>query len=40
MDRPGLSVQEAAVELRLAANSVSTLVRALVDQGLVDRAGC
>jgi DNA-binding MarR family transcriptional regulator len=36
-ERPGLSVVGAAEELRLAANSVSTLVRTLVDEGLVDR---
>jgi DNA-binding MarR family transcriptional regulator len=36
-DRPGLSVQQAAGELRLAANSVSTLVRALMDQGMLER---
>lgn len=36
-ERPGLSVQQAAGELHLAANSVSTLVRALVDQGMLER---
>jgi DNA-binding MarR family transcriptional regulator len=33
--RPGLRVGEAAVALRLAPNTVSTLVRRLVDQGLL-----
>ena len=36
--RPGLRVQDAAAELRLAPNTVSTLVRRLVDAGLVRRA--
>jgi DNA-binding MarR family transcriptional regulator len=36
--RPGVSVAEAAAELRLAANSVSTLVRQLVDAGLLVRS--
>ena len=35
--RPGLRVQDAAVELRLAPNTVSTLVHRLVDAGLVRR---
>jgi DNA-binding MarR family transcriptional regulator len=35
--RPGISVGEAAEELRLAANTVSTLVRQLVDAGLLLR---
>jgi DNA-binding MarR family transcriptional regulator len=35
--RPGISVGEAADELGLAANTVSTLVRQLVDAGLVLR---
>ena len=37
--RPGLSVNQVADELNLAPNSVSTLVRQLVDAGLVVR-GC
>jgi DNA-binding MarR family transcriptional regulator len=36
--RPGLSVNEAAEELRLAPNTVSTLVRQLTDQNLVIRS--
>ncbi len=35
--RPGLRVQDAAAELRLAPNTVSTLVHRLVDAGLVER---
>src|SRR5215471_17672170 len=35
--RPGISVGEAAEELRLAANTVSTLVRQLCDAGLLER---
>ncbi len=35
--RPGLSVADAAQELRLAANTVSTLVRQLTDTGLLVR---
>jgi DNA-binding MarR family transcriptional regulator len=35
--RVGISVGEAAEELRLAANTVSTLVRQLVDAGLLQR---
>ena len=35
--RPGTSVAEAAAELGLAANTVSTLVRQLTDQGLLRR---
>jgi DNA-binding MarR family transcriptional regulator len=35
--RPGVSVTEAAVELRLAANTVSTLVRQLTQAGLLAR---
>ena len=35
--RPGLSVAQAAEELRLAANTVSTLVRQLTDAGLMIR---
>jgi len=35
--RPGLSVTQAAEELRLAPNSVSTLVRQLTDAGLLVR---
>jgi DNA-binding MarR family transcriptional regulator len=34
---PGVSVAEAAAELRLAANTVSTLVRQLTDAGLLVR---
>jgi DNA-binding MarR family transcriptional regulator len=34
---PGVSVAEAAKELRLAPNTVSTLVRQLVDQGMLVR---
>jgi DNA-binding CsgD family transcriptional regulator len=37
--RPGLSVSQVADELNLAPNTVSTLVRQLVDAGLVVR-GC
>jgi DNA-binding MarR family transcriptional regulator len=36
--QPGLTVAEAAHELRLAANTVSTLVGQLVDAGFVERA--
>ncbi|HEV8277569.1 MAG TPA: MarR family transcriptional regulator [Streptosporangiaceae bacterium] len=36
-DRPGIRVAEAAVELRLAPNTVSTLVGRLSDQGLLAR---
>jgi DNA-binding MarR family transcriptional regulator len=36
--QPGLTVAEAAAELRLAANTVSTLVGQLVDAGFVVRA--
>ena len=35
--RPGISVREVAEELNLAPNTVSTLVRQLVDAGLVVR---
>jgi DNA-binding MarR family transcriptional regulator len=35
--RPGVSVAEAAAELRLAANTVSTLVRQLTGAGLLVR---
>ncbi|MFI5735397.1 MarR family winged helix-turn-helix transcriptional regulator [Kribbella sp. NPDC051587] len=35
---PGISVAEAATELGLAANTISTLVRQLTDQGLLQRA--
>ena len=35
--QPGVSVAEAAGELRLAANTVSTLVRQLTDAGLLVR---
>lgn len=35
--RPGISVAQAAEELRLAPNTVSTLVRQLSDAGLVSR---
>ena len=35
--RPGISVGDAAEELGLAANTVSTLVRQLVDAGLLRR---
>jgi DNA-binding MarR family transcriptional regulator len=35
--RPGISVAEAARELRLAANTVSTLVRELSDRGMLMR---
>jgi DNA-binding MarR family transcriptional regulator len=35
--RPGISVAEAAAELRLAANTVSTLVRQLTDASLLVR---
>jgi DNA-binding MarR family transcriptional regulator len=35
--RPGLSVAEAAHELRLAANSVSTMVSQLAADGLISR---
>ncbi|MGW2371785.1 MarR family winged helix-turn-helix transcriptional regulator [Kitasatospora sp. NPDC001683] len=37
MDSPGLRVREAAEELCLAGNSVSTLVNQLVAQGLLRR---
>jgi DNA-binding MarR family transcriptional regulator len=36
--RPGLRVQDAAVELGVASNSVSTLVKQLTRTGLVQRA--
>ncbi|MGP7997174.1 MAG: MarR family winged helix-turn-helix transcriptional regulator [Streptosporangiaceae bacterium] len=36
--RPGIGVAEAAQELRLAPNTVSTLVGRLVDQDLLSRA--
>lgn len=36
--RPGISVAQAAEELRLAPNTVSTLVRQLSDAGLVTRS--
>jgi DNA-binding MarR family transcriptional regulator len=36
-DRPGLRVQEAAGALRLAPNTVSTLVNRLVAAGLLER---
>jgi DNA-binding MarR family transcriptional regulator len=36
-DRPGITVAEAARELRLAPNTVSTLVGRLADQGLLGR---
>ena len=39
-DRPGLRVQEAAGALRLAPNTVSTLVNRLVAAGLVRRERC
>jgi DNA-binding MarR family transcriptional regulator len=35
--RPGVSVAEAAAALRLAPNTVSTLVRALTDKGVMTR---
>jgi DNA-binding MarR family transcriptional regulator len=35
--RPGISVSEAADELRLAGNTISTLVRQLTGSGLLDR---
>jgi DNA-binding MarR family transcriptional regulator len=35
--RPGVSVADAAQELRLAANTVSTLVRQLTEAGLIVR---
>ena len=35
--RPGISIAEAATELRLAPNTVSTLVRALIDNRLIVR---
>ena len=35
--RPGLRVHDVATELRLASNTVSTLVRQLADSGLVER---
>jgi DNA-binding MarR family transcriptional regulator len=35
--RPGIGVAEAAAELRLAPNSVSTMVSKLVDDGLLSR---
>ena len=37
-DRPGITVAEAARELRLAPNTVSTLVGRLAGQGLLNRA--
>jgi DNA-binding MarR family transcriptional regulator len=36
--RPGITVAEAAQELRLAPNTVSTLVGRLADAGLLDRS--
>jgi DNA-binding MarR family transcriptional regulator len=36
--RPGVSVAEAAQELKLAANTVSTLVRRLGERGLLQRS--
>ena len=36
--QPGLTVAEAAAELRVAPNTVSTLVRQLVEAGFVERA--
>ena len=36
--RPGIRVQDAAVELGIASNSVSTLVKQLTRSGLVQRA--
>jgi DNA-binding MarR family transcriptional regulator len=36
--QPGLRVQDAATELGIASNSVSTLVKQLVRLGLIDRA--
>jgi DNA-binding MarR family transcriptional regulator len=36
--RPGVSVAEAAEELQLAPNTVSTLVRQLTEAGYVDRS--
>src|SRR5579859_7172294 len=36
--RPGIRVQDAAVELGIASNSVSTLVKQLARTGLVQRA--
>jgi len=36
-DRPGITVAEAARELRLAPNTVSTLVGRLADRGLLGR---
>jgi DNA-binding MarR family transcriptional regulator len=36
-ERPGLRVQEAAAALRLAPNTVSTLVNRLVSAGLLER---
>ena len=35
--QPGIRVNEAAAELRVAANTVSTLVRRLAAQGLLER---
>nr|WP_232320542.1 MarR family transcriptional regulator [Rhodococcus sp. WMMA185] len=35
--RPGISVADAAAGLGLAANTVSTLARQIVDAGLVER---
>jgi DNA-binding MarR family transcriptional regulator len=37
-DRPGITVADAALELRLAPNTVSTLVGRLTGAGLLDRA--
>lgn len=37
-ERPGVGVNEVADELRLAPNTVSTLVRQLVDRGLLERS--
>jgi DNA-binding MarR family transcriptional regulator len=36
--QPGLTVAEAAAELRVAPNTISTLVRQLVEAGFVERA--
>jgi DNA-binding MarR family transcriptional regulator len=36
--RPGIRVQDAAIELGIASNSVSTLVKGLTRNGLVQRA--
>jgi DNA-binding MarR family transcriptional regulator len=36
--RPGLRVQDAAIELGIASNSVSTLIKQLTRAGLIERA--